>query len=277
MRPALRLASLLLSLAACTGDSSEPTDTGSTTAADTTGTTGTTAPTTGTATPTTGDTGDTAGTPGVLVSGDAFAFTLPGTPYGRVVDGTVRVLEAPELTTQTDADGHFELTALPPGSAATFVLEHPDFPPTRTRTFTLPAGGPLERVTFQVPDFELFATIAALLEFEADPAACQIVSTVTRVGKSIYDPGAHGEADATVTITPAIPAENGPIYFNDSVIPDRTLTQTSTDGGVLFVNVPPGTYELQAHKDGVEFEAVTIQCEAGVLANASPPYGLQAL
>jgi len=221
-------------------------------------------------------TGETAGA-SVVVSGDAFAFTLPGTPYGRIVDATIRVLEAPELGVRSDAEGHFEFPALMAGGSATFVLEHPDFPPARTRTFTLPDAGELTRVTFQVPDLALFQAIATIVEVELDPGACQIVSTVTRVGKSIYDAGAHGEAGATVTISPALPAEHGPIYFNDEVIPDRSFTATSTDGGVLFINVPPGTYVVQAHKDGVVFEDVTMQCAAGALVNASPPHGLQAL
>jgi hypothetical protein len=223
------------------------------------------------------ETAEPTGGASIVVSGDAFAFTLPGTPYGRIVEGTVRVLESPGVTVVTDEAGHFELPALAAGGTATFVIEHPDFPPTRTRTFVLPDAGELARVTFQVPDNALFDAIAGIVAVELEPGACQIVSTVTRVGKSIYDAGAHGEEGATVTISPAPSSGEGPIYFNDSVIPDRTFTATSTDGGVLFVNVPPGTYELQAHKEGVVFEAVTMQCEAGVLVNASPPYGLQAL
>ena len=270
------LLALLLPIACTASTPGDATDTGTTST-----TTGTTIAPTTTATGTTGeDTGGSSsetGLAGILVSGDAFAFTLPGTPYGLIAGATISVLEAPGITALTDAMGHFELPDLPAGSAATFVLAHPDFPPTRTRTFTLPDAGELTRVTFQVPDHALFATIATIVELDVDPAACQIVTTVTRVGKSIYDPGAHGEDGVLVTLSPALPLEHGPIYFNDSVIPDKTETETSSDGGVLFVNVPPGTYELQAHKDGVMFESATIQCEAGVLANASPPYGLQAL
>lgn len=213
----------------------------------------------------------------VEVSGDAFAFTLPGEPYGRIDGATISILEQPEHVVQSDGEGHFVFEAVPPGSEATFVLEREGFPLARTKTFTLPSEGPLERVTFQVPDDALFELLAGVLMIEVDPGACQIVSTVTRVGKSIYDAGAHGEAGATVTLEPAIPAEHGPVYFNAAVIPDPSLTETSEDGGVLYTNVPPGTYVMQAHKDGVTFEATTMKCEAGVLVNASPPYGLQAL
>lgn len=213
----------------------------------------------------------------LLVSGDAFAFTLPGEDYGRIAGATIGVLEQPELSTTSDAMGHFEFPALPAGATATFTIAAEGFPPARTKTFTLPEQGPLERVTFQVPNDELFGLLAQVVGITPDPGACQMVTTVTRVGKSIYDAGAHGEAGATVTISPAIPAEHGPVYFNSAVIPDMTLTETSDDGGVVFVNVPPGEYVLTAHEDGVTFEDVTMQCEAGVLVNASPPYGLQAL
>jgi hypothetical protein len=214
----------------------------------------------------------------VSVSGDAFAFTLPGEGYGRIADAAISVLEDPSISTVSDQDGHFELT-LSPGATATFVLEADGFPPARTKTFTVPdvPDMDLELVTFQVPNDELFGLLAGVLMLEVDPAACQIVSTITRVGKSLYDAGAHGEEGAIVTIDPPLPAEHGPIYFNSAVIPDPSLTESSDDGGVLFTNVPPGVYTLHAQKDGVTFEDVIMQCEAGVLVNASPPYGLQAL
>lgn len=279
-RRALLPAALALALA-CADDEPPPT------AADSGATTTTTDPSSSTATPATGsdtaldDSGssseaDTGPAP-VAVSGDAFAFTLPGEPYGLIDGATISILEQPEHTVTTDAEGHFALDALPPGSEATFVLERDGFPVARTKTFTLPDAGPLERVTFQVPDDALFELLAGILMIEVDPGTCQLVSTVTRVGKSIYDAGAHGEAGATVTLDPPIPAEHGPIYFNAGVIPDPTLTETSEDGGVLYTNVPPGTYVMQAHKDGVTFESTTMKCEPGVLVNASPPYGVQAL
>ena len=101
------------------------------------------------------------------------------------------------------------------------------------------------------------------------------------MGKSLYDPGAHGEAGATVTVTAAdgsvLGSEYGPIYFNESVLPDYSWTETSDDGGVLFVNVPPGEYLWTAEKAGVAFRSVKMKCRAGWLVNASPPWGLQAL
>jgi hypothetical protein len=152
------------------------------------------------------DSADSAGAGAIEVSGDAFAFTLPGTPYGLIDGAAISILEQPDQVAQTDAMGHYVFPAVPAGSEATFVIEAEGFPLARTKTFTIPESGILDRVTFQVPDDTLFDALASLLTIEVDPAACQIVSTVTRVGKSIYDAGAHGEAGATVTLEPAIPA-----------------------------------------------------------------------
>ena len=100
---------------------------------------------------------------------------------------------------------------------------------------------------------------------------CGVANSTRGPNVTTYAPG------ATVTITPSLPSEHGPIYFNANVIPQADLTETSDDGGVLYTNVPPGTYVLSASKDGVTFEDVTIQCEPDVLVNPSPPHGLQAL
>ena len=211
----------------------------------------------------------------ITVSGNAFSFSLPGQPYGRIEGAEISVLEQPGAVTETEADGYFEL-ALPPGSEATFVMIAGGFPEAQTGTFTLPSEADLERVTFQIPDNSLLDSMAAMIQLTVDDTKCQLVSTVTVAGKSIYDPGAHGEAGATVSAEPALGPEHGPIYFNDAVIPTLGLTETSSDGGVLFTNVPPGTYLLAAHKDGVDIAPVTMKCRPNVLVNASPPYGLQA-
>jgi hypothetical protein len=231
-----------------------------------------------------GDSGDGDGDPGdgdgdgdpgagIEVSGDAFAFG----PYTMIANATVTVLELPDQMTTTDDAGHWVFDSLPAGGQATFVFEKEGNPKVYTKTFTLPDSGVVERVTFQVPDDATYGALAQIVGIEPDPATCQIASTVTRVGKSIYDQGAHGEAGAVVTIDPPLPPEHGPVYFNANVIPQLDLVETSEDGGILYTNVPPGVYTLHASKDGVEFEDVVVTCDPDVLVNPSPPYGLQAL
>jgi hypothetical protein len=212
--------------------------------------------------------------PTATVSGDALVFN--GGPDARVAGAHVFVLEDPTHEATTDATGHFELPGIPVGSDVTLVMEHPDYVPIQTGTHEVPTEG-LERITFQSVPPNVRDALAAFLEITPDPASCQMVTTVTRVGRSLYDPGAHGEEGATVTIDPPLPAELGPIYFGSDVLPNRALTETSDDGGVLFINVPPGEYTWTAHEEGTTFREVRMQCRPGFLINASPPWGLQAL
>jgi len=214
--------------------------------------------------------------PKIRVSGTAYSFTLPGTPYGRIAGGEISLLEAPGEVATADEEGVFSLEGLTGGSEATFVVKAEGFPEGQTKTFTLP-GEDLEGLTFQIPGDDLVLMLAAVLGITVADDRCQLVSTITRVGKSIGDEGAHGEPGATVALEPAIPDEHGPVYFNAGVLPDPTLTESSEDGGVLYTNVPPGDYVLTADKEGVEFTPIRLRCRAGVLVNASPPFGLQAL
>lgn len=207
----------------------------------------------------------------VTLSGNAIHFS-EGT---RVADATVWVLEHPEMTTVTNADGYFEFPGLEEGEEVSLVLEHPDFHPIQNGTVRLGATG-AERVTFQAVTWAVYDGLAFLLSIVPDELnACQMVTTVTRVGKSIYDPGAHGEPFAIVSTEPALTSDHGPIYFNSSVLPQPSLTRTSDDGGVLFVQVPPGDYVWTARRVDSVFTRVKSKCRAGLLVNASPPWGLQ--
>ena len=211
--------------------------------------------------------------PTYRVSGNAFDFT--GSPEVRIAGATVTLVEDPTRTTVTAADGSFAFDGFAEGDEATFDLVYPNFHPIRTGTLLIEQAD-VERLTFQVVPEAIYTVLANSLAITPDPAKCQIVTTVTRVGKSLYDPGAHGEAGATVAIAPA-GAEEGPVYFNASVQPERGLTETSEDGGVLYVNVAPGEYWLTATKPGATFRTFKMKCAAGLLVNAAPPWGLQRL
>ncbi len=209
------------------------------------------------------------------VEGDAIPFDKG--PDGRIDGATVSILEFPGMQVVTGADGHFIFEGLPVGADVTLVLEHPEFHPIQTGTHVLPDEG-LSRLTFQAVSHDIYGVFSAVLMIEPDDSKyCQMVTTVTRVGKSIYDAGAHGEDGVTVTLDPPLPAEQGPIYFNKEVIPEPGLTETSEDGGVLFAQVPPGDYTWTANKAGATFTEVRMKCRVGFLINASPPRGLQRL
>lgn len=214
----------------------------------------------------------------VSAEGDLMNF---GPMRGPVAGLTVRVLEQPERTTTTDADGHWRIEGLPVGSRATFAVDSGERFPIQTATFTIGTVD-LERVSFQSPTQEMVDLLADIVGQPTDPTRCQIASTVTRRGYSLYEgapDGTHGEPGATVTIDPPPARGTGPIYFNglsyDVIFPDAALEATTADGGVLFVNVTPGTYTLRARKDGAVIREVEVGCRAGVLTNAAPPWGLQ--
>ncbi|WP_143141445.1 carboxypeptidase regulatory-like domain-containing protein [Nannocystis exedens] len=209
------------------------------------------------------------------VEGDAIPFDA--SPNGRIAGAEVSILEFPDRTVTTGADGKFKFEGLPVGADITLTMTHPDYHPIQTGTHVLPEEG-LQRITFQAVTHAIYDALAAIVMVTPDDSKyCQMVTTVTRVGKSIYDEGAHGEAGVVVTLDPPLPAENGPIYFNSSVIPEPGLTETSDDGGVLFVQVPPGEYTWTATKAGAEFRQVRMKCRVGWLVNAAPPWGLQRL
>jgi hypothetical protein len=209
----------------------------------------------------------------VTLRGDVLPFHL--VPDGRLAGATISILEHPERQVVTGADGHFEFDDLEEGGEVTLVLSHPDYHPIQNGTMRLgPAGADL--VTFQAVITPIYQALAALLGITPDEEhACQMVTTFTRFGKTMYDPGAHGEAGALAHLTPSLPPEHGPIYFNSSVLPDPVLTESSDDGGVLFVQVPPGEYVWTATKPGTAFSRVKMKCRPGFLVNASPPWGLQ--
>lgn len=210
-----------------------------------------------------------------FIAGDVLPFNIG--PGERVAGAEVSILELPGRAMTTGADGHFRFDGLAVGSEVTLVMRHPDYHDIQTGTIRLDTGG-ADRVTFQAVTRQVYDALAALLGITPDEQGrCQMVTTVTRVGKSVYDAGAHGLEGVTVTVEPSPGAEAGPVYFNSQVLPDRSLDRTSDDGGVLLTNVPPGQYTWTAHKDGTRFAQVRMKCRPGVLVNASPPWGLQAL
>ena len=92
----------------------------------------------------------------------------------------------------------------------------------------------------------------------------------------LYPVFPHGEPDAYAIIDPQQPFPSlGPIYFNEMIMPDPTLTCTSVDGGVLYINIPQGEYTITGYKEGVNFDTVKVKARPGVFLNASPPYGVQ--
>lgn len=220
------------------------------------------------------DSEDESGPRTVTMSGVAYTFNTPD----PVVGAEIRVVEHPELVATSGADGSWSLE-VPARSEATPWVTHGEHVTMHLQTFAV-GEAPIERVYFQMVRPNVYDLLAQVLEVTPDPELCQIASTVSE--KAIQTMsfaefkahGAHGVADATVTITPSATEV---VYFNEMVIPDRTHTQTSRDGGVVWTNVPPGRYTLRATHPTKSFSEVTVTCAAGRFVNANPPHGLAEL
>jgi len=203
----------------------------------------------------------------------------------------ITVLELPnKQPVLTDSEGNWEMTLVKPVGVkqeCSFVLKHPQYPESQTGVIDV-YDNDICDITFQLPDNETFAVLKTQLEegisqalgipytIDAD-GSCQVFTTLAKSWASmLYNKFPHGEPDATAIITPSLnfPAI-GPIYFNENVEPDPTLTKSSVDGGVFYANVPEGTYEIDGEKEGVEFSSVKIKARPGIIVNAAPPHGVQ--
>ncbi|MBW1881812.1 MAG: hypothetical protein JRJ84_25935 [Deltaproteobacteria bacterium] len=216
------------------------------------------------------------------VRGRAYFFTMP--TLGQielvtdVMGAEVYVVEAPELrvTLQSSDAFAFAFDGLPDDCDVTLAAVHDDFFPHMTATWRV-GGEDLEGLTFQSISNELVALTTGVYDVDSDDdTVCHMAATVTAIHQSQDTVWAVGEPGATVTIEPAVDEEQGPFYFNEMVLPDVTLSETTTDGGVIVIGADPGTYHWTGHKEGLAFRPLKMRCEGGWLTNASPPWGMQA-
>ena len=214
----------------------------------------------------------------VPVTGYAYDFVKGWTSH--VAGGSVTCTQRPDLETTTDEEGRWLLEGFVPGEIVGFRFSHSDYALIQTGNLEVGLQG-IEEVRFQAPHLDMFSFVQGLLGVVPDPERCQMATTVTTLPdpETGYGP-THGEAGATVTISPPLDeAALGPVYWrvlpNYWIVPDFELTETTEDGGVLFVNVLPGEYTLEAHKAGAEFSIVKVTCSSGLLVNAAPPHALQ--
>ena len=215
------------------------------------------------------------------------AVHIRGTAYTfdnqrPIAGATIRVAELPGVAATSQADGSYDLV-VPDGTKVTPYVEAEGHRGIHLQTFVT-AGRNLERVNFQIPTEPIYFALVALLGVELDArgnlARCAIVSTFSTVHvRELSFPdfvayGAHGVAGATATTTPTLAK---PVYFNESVIPDRSRTESSIDGGVIWTEVPAGVYRVQGHHPTERFADFIATCRPGRIVNANPPQGLYQL
>ena len=210
--------------------------------------------------------------------------------WATVPDVNVWIAEYPhtrELGIQTDETGWWTMHVVKYAGVDlefSFVYEKDGWVTTKSNVITI-GDDDITDLAIQYIDpayYELF--MKPYVEdtwLGGDPVVNAMVVTVGKSWSSMHDGRLpHGDPGATVTAIPE--AGIGPIYFNRQVIPDPTLDATSVDGGVAWLNLPlDQTYEVTAHKEGVNYKTATFRMESSDVAHgvelyiASPPNSLE--
>lgn len=212
----------------------------------------------------------------VTISGKAYEFNHMDTP---IPGATIRVRELPDATATTDAQGDYALT-VPDDTTVTPYIDPPaGYNEIDLQTFHT-RGQDIVNANFQTPaDFE-YNALRALLGVPAGPdgrpTECAIVTTASARNvrdvdyQTFWDRTPHGVPGATSIEFPELA---GPTYFNEHVIPDPTETATSEDGGIVWTNVPAGSYRIVTLSPTTRFASFLATCEPGRVVNANPPWG----
>jgi hypothetical protein len=235
----------------------------------------------------------------VPIGGTVFHFGLDlsqtppvSFPFQSTVAGArVYVAELPVtrlLNIRSDANGKWGFEAIKLQGRPlqiSFVYELSGYTTTKSQVFEIGDAG-ITDVAVQFPTEAYFSAAKGQIEQQIGaligaPYSLSnvVVTTVGKSWASMYSSELpHGDPGAEVAISPAIafPSSLGPIYFNESVAPDPTLTSTSVDGGVMFGNLSTGTYTITASKAPFSYLPLTfvIQDQIGLYV-ASPPHATQ--
>jgi hypothetical protein len=197
-----------------------------------------------------------------------------------IAGATIKVREIPGLSATTDASGDYTLE-VPDDTNVTPYIDPPEgWNEIDLQTFHT-RGEDIENANFQTPADLEYNALAAILSVPIDeetgrPAQCVIVTTASARNvrgvdyETFHERTPHGVPGATSEELPAI---DGPIYFNEFVIPDPSETETSEDGGIVWKVVPAGTYRIVTSSPDTRFASFLATCEDGRIVNANPPWG----
>jgi hypothetical protein len=218
------------------------------------------------------------GLPPIHVRGTVYTFD-DQTP---IAGATVRVAELPGVSAQSGPDGSYDLL-VSDGTSFTPYADAAGHHRIYLQTY-VSQGKDLQSVNFQVPSDGAYNGLALILSVPRDAnnelVSCAVVSTFSTVNvrdasfNDFVAYGAHGVAGATASASPVLP---NPTYFNESVVPDSSLHESSIDGGVVWPVVPQGVYRFTAHHPSTSFSSFRATCEPGRVVNANPPQGFYEL
>lgn len=212
----------------------------------------------------------------VTISGKAYRFNHMDT---FIPGATIRVREFPRLSAVTDEVGDYALR-VPSDANVTPYIDPPEpYNEVDLQTFH-PRGRDIDNANFQTPHDNEYNALAALLGVpigaDGRPEGCVVVTTVSARNvrgvdyETFEERTPHGVAGATAEGRPAIA---GPVYFNENVIPDPSETDSSADGGIIWPDVPTGSFRFVAEHPSARFASLLATCAPGRVVNASPPWG----
>ncbi len=212
----------------------------------------------------------------VTISGRAYAFNHSDTPLAGAV---IRVRELPDVSAAVGATGDYVLSVPDDTTVTPYIEPPPGYHQIDLQTFHT-RGHAIRNANFQTPGDAEYNGLAALLSVplgpDGRPEQCVIVTTASARNVRGVDFATfqartpHGVPGATARAKPPLA---GPIYFNESVIPDRSRSATSGDGGIIWTEVPTGTYRLITESPSARFASFLATCEPGRIVNANPPWG----
>jgi hypothetical protein len=213
----------------------------------------------------------------VTISGRAYAFNHMST---YLQGATIKVREIPGLEATTDVNGDYSLEVPDDTNVTPYILPPEGYNEIDLQTFH-PRGEDIENANFQTPADGEYAGLAAILSVPLDPDTgrpqeCVIVTTASARNvrgvdyETFHQRTPHGVPGAT---SEEFPALDGPIYFNENVIPDTSKTETSEDGGIVWTEVPAGDYRIVTTSPDTRFASFLATCRNGRIINANPPWG----
>lgn len=231
----------------------------------------------------------------VTISGKAYIFNHMDT---GISGATIKVRELPKISAKTDEFGDYELKVPNDTNVTPYILSGEGLLTRRSFEDNSPVGQTqthwnevdlqtfhsrrkdIENANFQSPADGEFAALKAILQVPARedgrPEQCAIVTTASARNvrgvdfHTFWERTPHGVPGATSIEYPAL---EGPVYFNEFVIPDRTKTETSEDGGIVWPIVPTGTYRIVTSSPTERFASFLATCKPGRVINANPPWG----
>jgi hypothetical protein len=213
----------------------------------------------------------------VTISGRAYTFNHMS---DYIQGAEIKVREIPNLSATTDGNGDYTLEVPDDANVTPYIDPPAGWNEIDLQTFHT-RGEDIENANFQTPADPEYNALAAILsvpinEQTGRPAQCVIVTTASARNvrgvdyETFHERTPHGVPGATSTESPAL---EGPIYFNQFVIPDPSKTETSEDGGIIWKVVPAGAYRIETTSPDTRFASFLATCADGRIVNANPPWG----